>query len=221
MAREIRITIDDDEVFARMKRTKQELDLSWREVLHRGLQVDSQPQNRQRTRQEPDVDDHDTIEDDIGDRIERQVKERIESSLENALGIETYRRDRDNRAPTRYEDDVQSLENAEDAVITFPFLDEAPAYKIPLRVELEMRAGGVDVTVVTVRQGKSVDGMNAFDRSTRHRIAEGLATGSSVHLELGGGEETYRVTPVLSWGRDDDGNPTVDTVEIEDVVFEE
>ncbi|MFC7057121.1 hypothetical protein [Halovenus salina] len=83
-----------------------------------------------------------------------------------------------------------------------------------------MRAGSVDVTVVAVRQGKSVEGMNAFDRSVRHRIAEGLATGSSVHLELGGGEEVYSVTPVLSWSRDN-GEPIVDDVEIEDVVFEE
>jgi len=37
MAREVRITIDDDEVFERMKARKGALDLSWEEVLHRGL----------------------------------------------------------------------------------------------------------------------------------------------------------------------------------------
>ena len=40
MSREIRITVDDDEVFERMKRRKTELDLSWEEVLHRGLRPD-------------------------------------------------------------------------------------------------------------------------------------------------------------------------------------
>ncbi|WP_435360733.1 hypothetical protein [Haloarchaeobius sp. DFWS5] len=37
MSREIRISIDDDEVFERMKRRKEELDLSWEETLRRGL----------------------------------------------------------------------------------------------------------------------------------------------------------------------------------------
>ena len=37
MAREVRISIDDDEVFERMKARKRELDCSWEEVLHRGL----------------------------------------------------------------------------------------------------------------------------------------------------------------------------------------
>ncbi|MFC7057120.1 hypothetical protein [Halovenus salina] len=103
MAREIRITIDDDEVFEQMKRAKQELDLSWREVLHRGLQREPARGREPSTGQ----DDYNAIEDDIGDRIERQVKERIETSLENALGIETYRRDAPGRPPN-YEDEVES-----------------------------------------------------------------------------------------------------------------
>lgn len=37
MAREIRITVDDDEVFERMRRRKDDLDLSWEEALRRGL----------------------------------------------------------------------------------------------------------------------------------------------------------------------------------------
>ena len=37
MSREIRITIEDDEVFERMRYRKDELDLSWEEVLRRGL----------------------------------------------------------------------------------------------------------------------------------------------------------------------------------------
>ena len=41
MAREIRISIDDDEVFERMKARKRDLDLSWEEVLYRGLREGS------------------------------------------------------------------------------------------------------------------------------------------------------------------------------------
>lgn len=40
MAREIRITVDDDEVFERMKHRKADLDLTWEEVLKRGLRAD-------------------------------------------------------------------------------------------------------------------------------------------------------------------------------------
>lgn len=222
MAREIRITIDDDEVFERMKRTKQELDLSWREVLHRGLQIDEGPGGRyhEQTGRETTGHGRPATEDDFGDRIERHVKDRIEASLENALGVESVETDSPGRS-RRYEREVESLANAEDAVLSFPFLADKPAYKIPLRVELEMRAGGVDVDVVSVRQGKSVREMNTFDRGTRRQIAEGLATGSDVRLELGDGEEEYRVTPILSWSRADDGEPAVDDVEIEDVLFGE
>jgi hypothetical protein len=223
MAREVRITINDDEVFERMKRTKKELDLSWKEVLHRGLQIDDSPPppGRGRSIQEGQDHSHSSIEDDFGDRIERHVKERIEASLENALGVETYERDSPGQPPSDYEEEVESLENAEDATLIFPFLEDVPRYQVPLRVGLEMRAGGVDIDVVTVRQGKSVTDMNSFDRGARHRIAEELATGSSVRLELGDGVEAYEVTPILTWSRDSQGDPIVNGVEIEDVLFGE
>lgn len=43
MAREIRITVDDDEVFERMKARKAALDLTWEDALKRGLRADDRP----------------------------------------------------------------------------------------------------------------------------------------------------------------------------------
>jgi hypothetical protein len=217
MAREIRITVDDDEVFERMKRRKRELDLSWREVLHRGLWSESDHEAGQRG---PHGRHPDPVDDDIGDRLERQIKQRVEDSLERAFGIEEGREHWGRHPEERgYEDEVESLESAEDALLVFPFLDDDSAYKVPLRVELEMRAGGVDVDVVTVRQGKSVREMNAFDRQARKRIAEKLAVGTPVTLELGSGVEEYQVAPILTWSRTDHGEPMVAEVEIDEVLF--
>ncbi|MFC7072317.1 hypothetical protein ACFQJ7_05440 [Halovenus rubra] len=223
MSREIRITISDDEVFERMKRVKKHLDLSWKEVLHRGLQIDdfSQPTDRDATVHDGPEQTPSPGDTDFGDRIERQLKQRIEASLENALGVETFEAESSGSPPYDYEDEVESLANAEDATLIFPFLDETPANRVPLRVEIEMRAGGVEIDVVAVRQSKSVTEMNCFKRATRQRIAEGLATGSSVRLELGDGAEEYEVTPVLTWGRDSQGELVVEQVKIEDVLFGE
>lgn len=76
-----------------------------------------------------------------------------------------------------------------------------------------------DVDVVTVRQGKSVREMNAFDRQARKRIAEELAVGTPVTLELGSGVEEYQVAPILTWSRTDHGEPMVAEVEIDEVLF--
>ncbi|MFC5972183.1 hypothetical protein ACFPYI_12655 [Halomarina salina] len=43
MSRQIRISIEDDEVFERLKRRKDALDLSWEDVLRRGLRDSSEP----------------------------------------------------------------------------------------------------------------------------------------------------------------------------------
>lgn len=43
MSRQIRISIEDDEVFERLKRRKDALDLSWEDVLRRGLRDGSRP----------------------------------------------------------------------------------------------------------------------------------------------------------------------------------
>ncbi len=70
MAREIRVTVDDDEVFERMRARKRELDLSWEEVLHRGL-TDTPGADR-----------------DFDERVEQHVQNRIRESLANALGMD-------------------------------------------------------------------------------------------------------------------------------------
>jgi hypothetical protein len=115
---------------------------------------------------------------------------------------------------------VEDLEDAEDAVLRFPFAedDDADRYGVPLRVNLKTSADGLDVEVVAVRTGKSVGGMNRFDRGTRMRIAEGFSRGELGRLELGDGEEGYDVEVALSWGRGD-GGPTVEDVDVEEVVF--
>lgn len=70
MAREIRVTVDDDEVFERMRARKRELDLSWEEVLHRGL-ADTPGDGR-----------------DFDERVEQHVQNRIRESVANALGMD-------------------------------------------------------------------------------------------------------------------------------------
>lgn len=228
MAREIRVTIDDDEVFERMRARKRELDLSWEEVIHRGLR-EAEPG-------------------DIGDRLERQIRQRVTESLETAFGIEEGREPprtggAESRAgrpepeefgsgsPTSPRDDqpasgstglsaeVESLSNAEDAELRFPFLPDEPGNRVPLRVRLETTADGLDVTVVTVRTGKSVAETNAFARGARQQIAASLADGELAELALAGGAETYRVAPALSWQSRESG-PTVTEAAIREVRFD-
>jgi hypothetical protein len=254
MAREIRVTIDDDEVFERLRARKRELDLSWEEVLHRGLRGDSGG---------PDG--------DIGDKLERQITQRVEESLGRAFGLDDRNsrhrpsdsgpksgesRDStpqgsassDSPSPSGGVDsaghgtpgspqggapaggshgqqsggldaEVETLENAEDAVLRFPFLDDDSGNTVPLRVNLETSAAGLDVEVVTIRSGKAVAERNAFDRGARRQIAEALATGETATLELDAGVEEYHVVPVLSWSHDD-GTPTVTDVSISEVSFD-
>jgi hypothetical protein len=230
MGREIRVSIDDDEVFERMKARKRELDLSWEEVLHRGLWTEAGPGPNPTGPHGG----HGAGE-DFGDRIERQVKRRVEQSLRSAFGSADQGQGSPGApsppsppsapsAPSHpsggYESEMESLANAEDAVLRFPFLDDE-THRVPLRVDLSTSADGLDVEVVTVRRGKDVEGMNVFDRSARKAIAEGLATGSMPVLELEAGVEEYRVAPALSWSRDDRGRPVVADVEIEEVIFDD
>lgn len=250
MAREIRVTIDDDEVFERLRARKRELDLSWEDVLHRGLRGGP----------------GDGLDEDIGDRLERQITQRVEESLGRAFGLDdsgsgaggaggaggtrgvgsANRTDTTNRSggqsgspdPTSpsssppaessagssppsssLDAEMETLENAEDAVLRFPFLDDDPGNTVPLRVNLETSADGLGVEVVTIRSGKSVAERNGFDRGARRQIAEALATGEMAILELDAGVEEYHVVPVLSWSHDD-GTPTVTDVSISEVSFD-
>jgi hypothetical protein len=230
MSREIRVTIDDDEVFERMKHRKQQLDLSWEEVLRRGL------------RRSPDRGDFDSWQDynyrrppgqerkdrsrgqgDLGEDIARHVQARVADKLRNSMEGVLEDVPRETWGPagrSEFESELGSLEHGEDATLAFPFLDDVSANEIPLRVDLRTSANGLDVDVITIRRGKSVTGMNQFTPETRKAITKNLARGEDAVLRLATDDETYRVSPVLSWSRDSTGQPTITSVEIEDVMFD-
>ncbi len=262
MAREVRITVDDDEVFERMKARKQDLDLSWEEVLHRGLRETPEPPEPPEPPDSPDLPGvpsgsdggsergesrrergrgrerrrdrgRDRGGESIGDVVDQfrsqlrdQVRESVRESMESSLGTDLDR-------------EVTELEAAEDAVLRFPFLDdEGPAYRVPLRVDMQTSRDGLAVDVVAVRQGKSVRDMNRFDRAARRAVNERLARGDTATLEFeaAGGEnsaepsvaaapedgaESYAVAPVLSWTQGDDGGPAVGAVEVDEVLFDD
>lgn len=221
MAREIRISIDDDEVFERMKARKRTLDLSWEEVLHRGLRRD-QPRpgyergheaHSERTRQpRQSADRWDAMADSIESEIQSKVYDTIRRSF-GAAGIDVPE-------DSSMDHEMASLEQAEDAELHFPGVGDAQSNRVPLRVNLRTGPDGLDIEVVAVRSGKSVRDLNTFSGGDRAAITKGLAGGDAAVLSLADGEETYRVRPVLEWGRDDQGRPTVRDVEIPEVVFD-
>ncbi|WP_415380892.1 hypothetical protein [Halosimplex sp. TS25] len=247
MAREVRITIDDDEVFERMKARKRELDLSWEEVLHRGLrevpeerpgephQPGTAPgpegshraEDDRRGRRGHDVsvelgagpsdpgpggsdDSIGAVVEEIKGQVHDQVRESLRASMES---VET--------AGADLEREMTELERAEDAVLRFDDVTgDDPRYQVPLRVRLETSRGGLDFEVVAVRGGKSVSGMNRFDRETRQAINEHLARGGTATLSFDG-EEAYEVGPAIAWRRDDDGAPIVSDVGIPEVLVDD
>jgi len=222
MSREIRITIDDDEVFERMKRRKRDLDLSWEEVLHRGLRTlapESGPPTRGRSGESGGTahesggpDRWDAMAGSLESEIKNQVYNSIRRSF-GAAGIDVPKAESLDR-------EMASLEAAEDAVLSFPFLDEDAATRVPLRVNLRTSAEGLDIEVVAVRSGKSVASQNTFTGQDRATITKGLAGGKHATLSMADGAEQYRVEPILEWGRSDDGRPTVTDVEVARVVFD-
>jgi len=260
MAREVRITVDDDEVFERMKARKQELDLSWEDVLHRGLrevpaerrdepgtpggdprspgQHTAGPgestrgpegdhfeehwrQHRSHARHSRRGTDSDEAgpggrEDSVGalvEGIKAQVHDQVRESLQASIeSVETAGSDLDRQ--------MTELEQAEDAVLGFESaVSDERRYRVPLRVRLEASREGMDVTVVAVREGKSVTDMNRFDSESRRAVNVHLASGGTATLSFGGGED-YDVAPVLAWSHGDGGAPTVTSVRIEEVVLD-
>lgn len=241
MTREVRITIDDDELFERMKRRKQALDLSWEEVLHRGLRpVDHERRNRGKGTEHTDP---------------RQEVAAAKQELKDALAeLEEVRRERGRKDTTEgrafdpfdptsiekfvsntvrkstgwlheadWEEEIERVTDAEDAVLVFPFLDDEArdsANQVPLRVQLVVSGDGLDIEVVTVRTGKGVAHMNEFDRGVRQRLIRGLATDGLAILQLEEEVEEYPVVPQLSWSRNDRGNPIVDSVDIQEVILD-
>ena len=222
MSREIRITVDDDEVFERMKARKRELDLSWEEVLHRGLRRESEPRSgpgvafpgpgQTRSPARDQSDRWEVFADSLEAEIQGKVYDTLRSSLD-AAGITVPER-------TAFDPEVETLSEAEDAELRFPFLPAGESRRVPLRVNLETGPAGLEVEVVAVRSGKQVAEYNTFQGSERAAITEGLATGEMAVLTVGG-EESYRVLPVLSWGRDDANRPEVRAVEIQEVRFDD
>ena len=245
MSREIRITIDDDEIFERMKRRKDDLDLSWEEVLRRGLDRDegmrsdagptggearahgsphagrgphgrsggerggSGPGSRthanagERTTRDPS--EWSPFDPDFGRKLSEHITQSVAQSVpggEESLSLEA---------------EIDELEDAEDAVLAFPFLPDEESNQVPLRVNLRTSAEGLDVDVVAIRHGKGVSSMNRFGADARGTVTRKLATGEPAVLRLRGGAEEYPVAPALSWSRDRDGQPTVTEVEIADV----
>lgn len=237
MSREIRITIDDDEVFERMRRRKDERDLSWEEALRRGLD-DTEP----RGGSEPLDPFDDNFRERLRERVGREVRESVDDRSNpdrqspksnfdpfDASSIADFARQQATAAvqglaaePARentLDSELDRLADAEDATLVFPFL-EAEGATVPLRVTVETTGEGLAVEVVAVRSGKGTSGQNRFPDDARRRIAGALADGETATLELQNGAETYPVIPELSWGRTDDGTPTVTEVEISDVVLE-
>jgi hypothetical protein len=246
MAREVRITVDDDEVFERMKRRKQALDLSWEEVLHRGLRPESRPEQqggrgdygpgpdfdpgpgpdfdpgpnddrghgrRAGDRARGERDRWDAFADDLESQIQSKVYDTLRSSF-GAAGIDVPDR-------SDLDEEMGELERAEDATLVFEFLDDRREYRVPLRVNLHTGRDGVDVDVVAVRQGKSVRDTNRFDGGARKQVNARLAGGDPAELRFADGAETYAVRPILSWGRDESGDPTVTDVEIDEVLLDD
>ena len=228
MSREIRITIDDDEVFERMRRRKDELDLSWEEVLRRGLgRSDERGSGHGPRHGSPGPGrgprhPHEHEEFGVSKRgpggwnpfdpdFGRKLSEHIQQSVQGSLPFET---------DLGLEAEIGELEDAEDAVLAFPFLADDPSNQVPMRVNLRTSSEGLDVEVVAVRRGKDVAEMNRFDSGARATVTKRLAAGEPAALRLRDGEEEYAVFPSLSWSRDADGRPTVSEVEIESVEIE-
>lgn len=233
VSRQIRISIEDDEVFERLRRRKDALDISWEEALRRGLRDSSDPPRGPPTEAvDPSRDPSagrdrgahgpgsprnmaagpdsghggpSPFDDDFGERIARQVASSIQGAVPGT-------------PDEPLDDEIARLEDAEDAVLV---LGDAESERVPLRVSLRTGPDGLAVDVVAVRSGKDTEGMNRFADGARAAVAERFAAGEPVALELDGGEETYRVRPDLTWARGDDGTPTVTDVEVREVVFDD
>ena len=221
MARQIRISIEDDEVFERMKMRKQELDLSWEEVVHRGLKINSAPETSPTDSYRDQYQQAGRANDLLGNPggfaadLQSQIQEHIRHSLSESLGDSSPVND-------SLDTTVDVLEAAEDATLYFDCLDQdahTPAYQVPLRVILEAGSEGLSVEVVAIRSGKSTDGMNSFRPRIRRRVIEHLATGGTAELQVGTSDESYTVSPVLTWERYQN-IPRVSDVTIDSVIFE-
>ena len=235
MSRQIRISIDDDEVFERLKRRKDALDLSWEDALRRGLRDSTEPprspnastesrrgrdsgladrsegrrgrddRESRHGRDATDRGDPSPFDPDFGERVAQQVLSSVSDSVPGFVG-ETL------------DDEIDRLEDAENAVLV---LGDSDQERVPLRVALHTGPDGLDVDVVAVRSGKGTEAMNEFADGARADVAGRFAAGETATLELEAGSEIYDVRPDLSWARGPEGTPRVTDVTVRDVVFEE
>jgi len=226
VSRQIRISIDDDEVFERLKRRKDALDLSWEDVLRRGLRDSTEPprapdpsetrerrdheRDQRRSRNRPsergrDAEEPSPFDPEFGERIAERVLSSVRDSVPGSVG-ETL------------DDEIDRLEDAEDAVLV---LGDGDGERVPLRVALHTGPDGLAVDVVAVRSGKDTEGMNRFGGGARADVARRFAAGETARLELDAGDEAYDVRPEMEWARGSDGTPTVTDVTVTEVVFEE
>lgn len=188
MTRNIRVEVDDA-VFEEYSRSKDQLGLSWEEVLRRGLQDKTVIESLQESQ---------TPLEALGanDPLGRQVIDQF--------------------APSKPEDNdsldarVEKLEQTESAQLEFEFL-ERPHHRIPLQVIVQTSTTGHEIEVVSVHQTDT--GTNRFDKEDRDKILQEMAD-DNVVLHLNDGRETYYVEPTLTWQNDDVGNLVVSNISI-------
>lgn len=241
MSRDIRISIDDDEVFERLKRRKDALDLSWEDALRRGLRDSADPprspappETPDRRRENRGRGDHTRRDHTRGERREHASTGSDRSHTRNPDEASPFDQDFGERIAREVlssvsdsvpgfvgetlDDEIDRLEDAENAVLV---LGDGDGERVPLRVSLHTGADGLTVEVVAVRSGKDTADMNRFGDGARADVARRFAQGETATLELAGGGETYDVRPDLTWARGPDGTPSVTDAAIRDVVFEE
>lgn len=236
MSRQIRISIEDDEVFERLKRRKDALDLSWEDALRRGLRDSPEPPHGQHVPNRPHSShehhvpglhhehEHRHERDRGRGRDNRRTNEKL-SPFDPDFGerianqvLSSVSDSMSGFVGETLDDEIGRLEDAENAELV---LGNREGERIPLRVALYTGPEGLDVEVVAVRSGTDTEAMNRFVDGARARVAEQFARGETARLELDKSGETYDVRPDLTWARGPDGTPTVADVAIGEVVFEE
>jgi hypothetical protein len=210
MTREIRISVDDDEVFERMRERKRRLDLSWEEVLHRGLR--RHPDERIHT----DRGGWSPPERDLAEDLQREIRTKVANSIRGSFG----EFDPDLGWDDDLDDEMSALAAAEDALLLFEGMRDDPGCQLPLRVSLRTGPEGLAVEVVAIRQGKGVETMNRFTPTARKEITGRLARGETATLRIDEGEE-YAVVPSLVWSRDGAGRPVITEAIIDEVRFDD
>jgi hypothetical protein len=251
MSRQVRITIDDDEVFERLKRRKEALDLSWEDALRRGLRDSPEPPRASPadgpgTSRQSEPRPRGEASDRAGRRTGGQASGsggpgRRRGAGEHGSGGPgpgdgaPFGRDLGEYIAREVREAVpgtppgtaagppldDEIDRLEEAEDAVLALGDGEAERVPLRVALHTGPGGLEVDVVAVRSGKGTEGMNRFADGARADVARRFASGETVGLELHGGEETYDVRPELTWARGPDGAPTVTDVAVREVVFED